>query len=343
MTIRIATTVAVAAVLAGCAGVHAPATPTYAVQSSFAVPGDGRWDLLAVDDSGHRLFLSRSDRVQVIDTRDGHLIGEISGTAGVHGIALVPSLGRGFATNGRSNTVTEFDLATLARVRDLPVSGQSPDALLYDTHSKHLFIFNAKSNNASVLDPISGRELATIAFDGNPELGASDEAGHVFVNIEDRGEVVDIASDTSRVARAWKLDGCEEPTGLAFDRVHARLFSACANGVMAVTDAHDGHAVARVPIGDGPDGAEFDPVLQVALSPNGKSGNLTVVHEDDADHYSVRQVLATQVSARTIALDTATHRAYLPAARFKPRTGGAESRPEMIAGSFTVLAVGTQD
>ena len=285
------------------------------------------------------MFLSRSDHVQVIDSRTGAVVATLGGTDGVHGFAIAPSLGRGFATNGKANTVTEFDLATLQRVRDIPVSGQSPDAALFDPASRRVIVFNARSNNASVLDPASGTEVATIAFAGNPELGASDGKGHVFVNIEDKAEVAVIDTHTMQVTHTWPLAGCEEPSGLALDIAHARLFSVCQNKTMVVTDAASGRQVARVAIDEGPDGAEFDPQAQAVFSPNGKSGTLTVVHEDDPEHFRVVQTLATQAGARTITLDPTTHRLYLPTARFAPQPEGAKGRPPMIPGSFTLLMV----
>ncbi|WP_133499063.1 YncE family protein [Cognatilysobacter terrigena] len=327
--------------LCSCAtSADTPAT-SYAVTTHWPVAGEGRWDLLDVDPAAHRLYLSRSDRVQVLDTTTGKLVGEVPGTDGVHGIAVVSSLGRGFATDGRSDRVTEFDLRTLAVLRTIPVSGHSPDAVLFDPHSRHLYAFNARSNNASVIDPIAGKEVATLAFVGNPELAASDGAGHVFVNLESSGAVVDIDSNTSRIAHTWTLDGCDGPTGLGLDVRHARLFSACANGVMAVTDARDGHAIARVPIGEGPDGLAFDAARGDVLVPNGRSGTLTLIHEDAPDHYVVRQTIPTRAGARTIALDPMSHRAYLPTAQFGPKPAGdADARPPMIPGSFEVVVVG---
>jgi DNA-binding beta-propeller fold protein YncE len=329
-----------AASVSGCAHVStAPAATACAVRATYPVPGPGRWDLIALDPPRHHVFVSRGDRVQVVDARDGHLAGEIAGTDGVHGIAVVPALHRGFITDGRSNAVTEFDLDSLQRVRDFPVSGKSPDAVLFEPRSGRLFVFNAHSNNASVIDPADGREIAVIAFEGNPELAADDAAGHVFVNIEDKAQLVRIDAASARVTETWALDDCDGPTGLAMDEAHARVFSACQNGIMLVSDAATGRQVARVAIGDGPDGLAFDPGSQMAFSPNGGSGNLTVVHEDDPDHFRVVQTLPTMRSARTIALDPATHRLYLPAAQFGSQPAEAGKRPAMLPGSFRLIAV----
>ena len=330
--------VAVALTLAAC--VHAPASHSrYELGATYPLPGPGRWDLLAVDPAHHHVYVSRSDRVQVLDTQTGALAGTVEGTDGVHGIAIAESLGRGFTTDGHSNSVTEFDLSTFRKLQAIPVTGQSPDAALYDDYSKHLFVFNARSNNASVIDPVSGKEIGTVAFTGNPELGASDGKGHVFVNIEDKAQLVVINASSLQIEHVWGLEGCEEPSGLALDIAHARLFSVCQNGTMAITDANDGHAVARVAIGEGPDGAAFDPQSQDAFSPNGKSGTLTIVHEDDPGHFTVVQTLATQRSARTIALDPTTHRLYLPAAQFGPAPADPKQRPPMVPDSVRLLSV----
>lgn len=342
--------VAALALLAACA--HSPAASTastvstasiastYRVERQFAIGGAGRWDLLAVDSVRHHLFLSRSDHIDIVDSRSGERVGTLAGTDGVHGIAIAPNLMRGYATNGGSNTVTEFDLASFVRIRDIPVNGRSPDSLLFDAGSGRLFVFNAGSNNASVIDAAAGREIASIAFEGNPELPADDGRGHIFVNIEDKAQLVRIDAMTMKILDTWSLSGCEEPTGLALDVEHARLFSTCQNQVAIVTDAGDGRLVARVAIGEGPDGAEFDGERQLAFIPGGRPGSLTIVHEDDPEHFRVVQTLATQASARTIALDPGSHRLYLPAARFGPKPPDGKERAPMVVDSFTVIVVG---
>ena len=311
----------------------------YTVHAKYELGGPGRWDLLAVDPNRHRVFLSRSDRVDVVDATSGKLVGSIAGTDGVHGIAIAPKLGRGFATSGKSNSVTEFDLEHLARIRDISVSGKSPDAVLFEPSTNRLFSFNAQSDNVSVIDPKAGAEIAVIAFDGNPELAVEDGHGHVFVNIEDKAQLVAIDARSLKVTSTWTLEGCESPTGLAIDSKSARLFSTCQNRRMIVTDARSGRQVAQLPIGEGPDGAAFDPSTREAFSADGKSGTLTVVHEDDPDHFRVVQSVATQPGARTVALDPVAHRLYLPTAQFGPRPAEPDKRPELVPDSFTLLVV----
>jgi DNA-binding beta-propeller fold protein YncE len=325
--------------ITGCA--HVAATPgdapAYVMIARHPLGAVGGWDYLADDPVRHHLFVSRGDRVEVMDTTSGALVATLQGTDGVHGTAIAPGLGRGFTSNGKADSVTEFDLQTLQRVRDIPLTGQRPDAILYDATSRHVFTFNARSTDASVIDPITGKEIARIPLDGKPEFGASDNRGHVFVNIEDKSELTEIDSGTLKVLHTWPLAGCEEPSGLAIDAAHLRLFSVCGNRVMAITDGHSGRRVATIPIDDGPDAAAFDAQLGLAFSSNGGAGTLTIVHEDDPDHFRVVQSLVTQNSARTMALDPATHRLYLSAAKFETQPAGAQGRPPMVPGSFTIL------
>jgi DNA-binding beta-propeller fold protein YncE len=309
----------------------------YAVRASYALPGPGRWDLLAVDPARGNVFVTRGDRVQVMD-ENGHLVGAVTGTEGAHGVAIVPELGRGFATNGRANSLSEFDLASFSQVRDIPLGGRSPDAVLYEPETRHLFVFDAGSDEVSVVDPGAGKELVRIKLDGNPELAASDRHGHVFVNIEDQEQLVAIDTASLAVDHTWKLSDCEGPTGLALDAERGRAFSACQNGALVVTDLTDGDQIARLPIGEGPDGAAFDPATKTIFVPGGRSGTLTVIREESADRYRVIQTLPTERSARTIALDESTHRLYLPAARFGPQPANGGRAP-MEDGSFHVLAV----
>ncbi|MDR3389788.1 MAG: YncE family protein [Rudaea sp.] len=315
----------------------------YQVAKHFDVGEPGGWDYLTADADHHRLFISRSDRVMVIDTEDGKALGTIADTQGVHAIVLVPALGHGYTSNGRANTITEFDLATLKIVRTFPAGGQNPDALLFDAHSKHLFAFDGRSKEVTVIDPVSARLIARIPAGGKPEFAASDGHGRVFVNIEDTSELKSIDSDTNKVVATWKLTDCEEPSGLALDSAHQRLFSVCQNGRMAVTDARTGKHVASVAIGRGPDAAAFDAGRGLVFSSNGQDGTLTVIHEDSADNYRVLASVDTQKSARTMALNPANHNVYLVAAEFgpvpAPTAEQPHPRPAVVDGSFRVLVV----
>ncbi len=318
--------------------------PAYAVVNRFAIGEPGGWDYLTIDAATHRLYISRSDRVLVMATDTGKIIATIPGTDGVHGIALVPELGEGFTSNGRAGTLTEFDLATSKAVRSIPTEGKNPDALIYDSASKHLFTFNGRSHDASVIDPAVGKLVAKIPLPGKPEFAASDGAGNVYVNIEDTAHLARIDAVKAKVTALWKLDDCEEPSGLAIDAKHRRLFSVCQNQHMAVTDADSGKQVASVAIGNGPDAAAFDIGFNLVFSSNGEDGSLSVIHEDTPDHYRVVANVPTQASARTMALDPVAHRIYTVAAQFEPLPAATAAQPHsrssVIDGSFTVLVVG---
>jgi len=316
----------------------------YAVQKQFTLGGSGGWDYLTMDSPTERLFISRSDRVLVVNTRDGSLITTIPDTQGVHGIALVATLGKGFTSNGRADTVTVFDLKSLKSTATIAVGGHNPDAILYDEASRHLYTFNGRSQDISVIDPLKATVVAQIPAGGKPEFAAADGAGRIFFNIEDKSQIGEIDSSTSKLIAAWPLQNCEEPTGLAVDVEHKRLFSVCGNGVLVVTDAVSGKHVAEVTIGKGPDAAAFDAKRGLIFSSNGADGTLTVIHEDDPDHYTVMANVATQKGARTMALDAKTHRLYLVAAQFgaspAPTADQPHPHPSVLEGTFKVLVVG---
>ncbi|WHZ20193.1 MAG: hypothetical protein OJF55_002342 [Rhodanobacteraceae bacterium] len=331
-------------VLSGCtAAWAAPAATGWKVVQRYSLGGEGGWDYLALDQSTQHLYVSRSDRVIVLDARDGKRVGEIDGLSGVHGIALADDLHRGFISNGRAGTVTVFAPATLAVKQTIAVDAKNPDAILYDPYSQRVFTFNGGSNDASVIDAKTGKLLGHVALPGRPEFAVSDGQGHVFDNIESKNELVEIDPRAMKVTATWPLKDCDSPSGLAIDVAHHRLFSVCQNKVMAVTDAADGKAIASVPIGEGPDAARYDAQRGLVFSSNGRSGTLTVVREVGADHYNVLANVPTQQSARTMALDAASGRIFLSAAEFgarpAPTATDPHPRPAIKPGSFTVLVV----
>jgi YVTN family beta-propeller protein len=317
----------------------APPAPALRVLSSLPLGGTGGWDYLSFDAAHRHLFVSRGDRVLVIDVDRQRQVGTIAGTDGVHGIALAPALGRGFTSNGKAAAVTEFDLATLKTVATISGTGKKPDAIVYDPASHHVLTFNGDSDSASVIDPARGRVIATIALPGRPEFAVSDGAGHVYVNLEDKSELVQLDTASDKVLQVWPLAPCRSPSGLAIDVRRRRLFSVCDNRLMAVTDAGDGRQVASVPIGNGPDAVVFDAATSTIYSSNGDSGTITAVHEDGPDRYRVVATIPSQVSARTLALDPRLHRLYLSAAR-QGKTRQANGWPTIEPGSFAILTVG---
>lgn len=298
----------------GASSVTPGANPSgYHIVARWPIDGPGKWDYLTVDPARHRLFVSRATHVQVVDLESGKLVGDIANTSGVHGIALAYDLNRGFTSNGKADSVTVFDLKTLATVGEIKISGHGPDAILYDASSKRVFTFNGHSNNATVIDGGSAREVGTIALPGNPEFAVSDGAGHVYVNIEDKALVAVIDVATGTVRQTWPLSPCTEPTGMALNNGRHRLFSVCHNERLIVTDSDSGKRIAELPIGRHVDAAAFDPATSLVFSSNGDSADVTVVSDDAQDGYAVKGSLETANGAKTMALDPTTHRLYIPA------------------------------
>ena len=338
-------------IAAGCAS-HAPmsggsastsgaSNGHYRVVRHMNVGGEGGWDYLTVDSPGHRLFLSRGTHVMVVDLRSGNVVGDIPHTDGVHGIALAPALGRGFISNGRSSSVTIIDLKSLAAVGEVKTTGDRPDAILYEPFSKRVFTFNAAGKNTTAIDAASGNVAGTIALGGKPEFAASDNAGRLYVNIEDTNEVVAIDPVALTITGRWTLTGCDEPSGLAIDRAHGRLFSGCGNRIMAVSDIAGGRVLTSVPIGEGVDANAYDPATGLAFSSNGGDGTLTVARMAGPDRYEVVENVPTARGARTMALDEATHHLYLVTSQFGPPPPATADRPHprppMIPGTFEVI------
>jgi DNA-binding beta-propeller fold protein YncE len=314
---------------------------SYEVVAKYPVGGTGGWDFLSVDEKRHRLYVSRGDHVQVLDIRSGKVVGDLLGTAGVHGVALAEDLGLGFTSNGRSDSVTVFDLNTFAVVETVKVTGANPDAILYDPFSKRVLTFNGRSANVTAIDATTRRVVGTFAVSGKPEVGVADGRGQAFVNIEDKNSIAVIDVATLTVSKYWPLGSCDGPTGLAIDRQRGRLFSVCHNKKMIVLDGNSGNVIRELPIGSEVDGAEFDPELNLAFSSNG-DGTVTIVKSSEPSQFTVVDTVGTQKSARTIALDSTTHRLYLPAASFAPPPPTPEQpkpRASMIPDSFVILVL----
>lgn len=334
-TTKSATSGAPSVVIASASGYH--------LVKKVPLGGEGGWDYLAFDSPTRRLFISRAVKVVVLNVDTGTVSGEIPNTDGVHGIAFAPELDRGFTSNGRAGTVTIFDLQSL-QVIGSAKTGMNPDAIVYDPASKRVFTMNGRSNDATAIDAATGNVLGTIPVTGKPEFAVADGAGHVYVNIEDKSEELQIDTHTLKVTAQWPLAPCEEPSGLAMDVAHRRLFVGCHNQMMAVVDADSGKVIATPGIGDGVDANAFDPGTGFAFASNGQSATLTVVHEDAPDKFSVVENVATQRGARTMALDLKSHEVYLVTADFAPAPPSANEnpRPRMMAvpGTFVVLIYG---
>ena len=317
----------------------AAAAPGYHVIKTYKIGGEGFWDYLTADASARRLYISRGTHVVVLDLDSGKNVGEIADTPGVHGIALAPELGRGFTSNGREGTVSIFDIKNLGLISKVKV-GDNPDAILYDPASKRVFTFNGRSHDSSAIDAASGKVLGTIPLDGKPEFAASDAKGEIFVNIEDKSELVAIDPNKLDVKVKWPLAPCTEPSGLSIDRKHRRLFVGCDNKMMAVVDADSGKVLATPAIGEGVDATAFDDETNLAFASCGE-GVLTVVKEESPEKFSVAENVKTQQGARTMALDSKTHNAFVVTAEFGPPPAPTADNPHprrsMVPDSFVVL------
>lgn len=309
----------------------------YKIVHVFHLPGNSWWDYLAADPSTGRIFVSHGVMVQVVNANNGSVLATIPNTQGVHGIALAPRLNKGFISDGAEASVTVFNLKTLKTIDKITGTGKNPDCIIYDAYTQRVFTFNGRSNTSSVIDARTNKIIGTIPLPGRPEFAVTDNAGHIFDNIESKSEIAEINPKTMKVVRTWSIAPGEGPSGLSIDTKGHRLFSVCHNKRMVISDYVAGSVVTSEPIGGHVDGSAFDPVLKRAYSSNGE-GNLTVVQEKTPDSFSVLATVPTREGARTMTIDTKTHHLYLTTAQFMPRKKG-QRRPGMKPGSFVLIDV----
>jgi DNA-binding beta-propeller fold protein YncE len=340
--------IAYALVLAALAAAAFSACPLaaaswdYHLLKKVVLGGEGGWDYLICDSAARRVYISRGTHVIVVDADTYAVVGDIPGTDGVHGIALAPEFGRGFTSNGRANAVTIFDLKTLKVLGTAP-TGIGPDAIIYDPASKRVFTFNGRGGDATAIDAASGKPAGTVPLGGKPEFAAADGQGHIYNNLEDKSELLQIDSQKLTVTARWPLAPCKEPSGLAMDTEHRVLFAGCHNLMMAVVDADSGKVLATPAIGQGVDANAFDPGTGLAFSSNG-DGTLTVIRRDSPERFFPAAIVPTQRGARTMALDLKTHRIFLVTVEFGPPPAPTAERPHprpsMVPDTFTLLVVG---
>ena len=305
--------------------------------NTFHIASAGGWDYLEVGPVNDWLYVSHGTQVNILNKKTGDSVGVIENTTGVHGIAFDIADKKGFTSNGRLNTVTVFDMNTNKILALIPV-GQNPDAISYEPYSKKIITCNGRSKNLSVVDPNKYIVIDSVDVGGKPETAISDGKGNLFVNIEDKNEIVVVDTKTFKVTHHWSLAPAEGPTGLALDKTSNRLFAGC-DKLLVVMDATNGTIIDKLTIGDGCDGVAFDPATNMIYTSNGE-GTMTVIHEDYADRYSIVENIPTKKYARTIALDKETHLIYLPTADLEKPDPAQKGRPKMIAGTFQVLVVG---
>ena len=315
---------------------------SYRVAATHLIGGDGGWDYVALDTVGRRLFIARNDRVLVVDEASGKLLGEIPGFKRAHGVAFDYTARRGFATSGEDSSVVVFNLDGLAVIKRVHADDDA-DAILFDPATKHVFTMNGDAGTSSVIDPTTGTRIASIPLGGKPEYGVSDGHGRVFINLEDKAEIVEIDAARKTVVRHWSIAPCESPTGLAIDVEHRRLLSGCRNKMIAISDASAGTLVTTAAAGSGIDANRFDPGTQLAFSSNG-DGSITVVHEDSPSSYRVMQTVTTMPGARTMELDARTHRLYTVTAKMGPQPAAPTKdnprrRPPVLSGTFSLIVL----
>ncbi len=304
--------------------------------NSFAVSGAGGWDYLAVGPVHDWLYVSHGTQVNVINKKTGDSVAVIENTTGVHGIAFDPTQKKGFTSNGRLNSVFVFDMNTNKVSAEIH-TGANPDAIMYEPYSKKIITCNGRGKNLSIIDPVTNKLIDSVELGGKPETAVSDGSGKLFINIEDKNEIVVVDTKTFKVSHHWSLGKAEGPTGLAIDTKTKRLFSTC-DLLLVVMNADDGTIVDKLPIGDGCDGVVFDEAQKNIYTANGE-GTITVIHEDNKSSFHVTDNIKTKKSARTIAIDGRTHKLYLPAAEYEPVQPG-EKRGKVKPGTFQVLVMG---
>lgn len=288
------------------------------------------WDYLAADQIHRNMYFSHGMKTLVASMDEDKIIATIPNTLGVHGIAFDQELNKGFISNGRANSVTVFDLKNFNVIDTIAISGKNPDAILYDEFSKMVFAFNGRSNNVTVIDPKTMKEIKSIPLSGKPEFSVSDLKGNIYVNIEDKSEITQLDTKSLAVVKSWSISPGDEPSGLAIDRKNNVLFSVCSNKKLMVLDINNGQAIDSIAIGGGVDAVVFDPQTELIYSSNGE-GNVTIIKQISKTKYQVIQTLATQRGSRTMALDTKTHKIYLPAATYEGDTR------KILPGSFEIL------
>lgn len=315
--------------LLSSAGLHAQ---QYVFDKSIPLPGDGGYDYIAIDEVNRHLFVSHGTQFNVVDLDTEKPLATIDGMSGVHGIAIVNEVNKGFISDGKAGAVVVVDLTSFKILKTIPLSAKDADAIIYDPYSKKVFVFNGDSKNTCVVDPVSLKEIRAIDLGGGPEFAVSDGQGLVYNNIEDLNSIKVIDTRKMQVKATWPLSPCGTPTGLAYDAGNKRLFTGCRkNKGLSVVDAVSGKVITTLPIGAGVDAVVYDADKKLVFASNG-DGTVTIIQQKSADDYAVIQNLATQPRAKTMALDKKTGKIYLSAPKFEQGTPR-----KILPGTFAVL------
>ena len=317
---------------------HATAQVHFAVVDSIVVGGSGGWDYIAFE--GGRLYASHNDEVVVIDAPTKQVKAHIP-AHGSHGIAIASTLGKGFISNGKSNTVTAFDLKTDSVITEIK-TGEDPDAIAFDSATNRVFAMNGHGESITAIDAKTLEPIETLGLKGSPEFAVADGEGHLFLNIEDKNETIEVDSKKLKILHRWKLEGGDGPTGLSYDKEHHLLFSGCHNKKLFVVNTESGDIVATLPIGEGVDATVYDPNALLAFASN-RDGTLDVMREESPTEIVHVESARTAPGAKTMAIDIATQTIYLPTAQFLPAPAPTADkphpRPQPVPGTFKILIV----
>ena len=319
------------------------AAQTYRVSGSIPLDGSGAWDYLRADSESRQLYVSHSGEVVVLNLDTHAKVGTLSGFGFIHGIVIVKELNTGFLSDGQKNEVIRFDPGTL-QIKNRIKTVANPNSMVYDKGSGRLFVGHKPSKSITAINAATGEINGRVELGGIPEFPVCDGMSNLFINIEDKNEIVRIDAKTLKIKAHYPLTPCEGPSGLALDSEKRRLFAACGNKLMAIVNADTGAVVATVPIGGGPDAAGFDPSSHLAFSSNGE-GTLTVVKDMGADHYRALDQVHTEAGARTMALDEKTHTVFLSSAKLGPPPAPTAANPHppnhptAVPGTFKLLIV----
>lgn len=331
---------AAAALLGLVAAPAAQAQKPYHVAARWQVGGAGWWDYMSIDPVSHDLYITRGNHVMVLNPMTGHVIADMTGLKGTHGVVFAKDGVTGFVTDGGADDVAYFNRKT-NKIEGTVPAGKGPDGDAYDPYTNTVWAFNGHSDSATVINAATKKVLATVALPGKPEFPVSDGKGNIYDNIESKSEIVRIDAKTHQITATWPVAPCESPSGLAIDIAHERLFSVCHNGMMAVVNAETGKVVATPKIGLGPDAARFDAKDQYVLTSTGGSGEMWVIHEDSPDHYTHVETVKTEKGARTMAMMPDGSRVYTVTVKFGPRPKPTAQDPHpwptAAPNSFTVI------
>ena len=319
----------------------APNTLDYRLVKKVTLGGEGGWDYFDVDPATGDVFIPRGSHILVVDS-SGKQVADIGNVHGTHAIVFAPELKRAFLS--AEGSVAILDMEKMQAVPGVELPGKDPDAILYDPSAKRVFTFNGGgTKDATAIDARTSKVVGSIPLGGKPEFAQADGEGHIYVNIEDKNEIAAFDSKTLKVLHTWPLAPCKEPSGLAIDVEHKRLFAGCHNQMMAMVDYTNGKVVAAVPIGKGVDANRFDPATGLAFASCG-DGTITLAHEDSPDKLTVVQTITTQRGARTMALDPKNHNVYTVTADFGPPPPATPQNPhpwpKVISETFTLLILG---